>query len=116
VLIFSGWHGIAALTGFRQPELDFTFPRAFLIGRSIAFALISLLLAIVLYTGQQQAPKWTLWGGIGIVTWSFLEHVMFSPDTNGIPAVVIFYALFWSAVILTLRHPGVRSYFQEFPA
>ena len=115
MLITSGWHAAAAFVGFGQPELDFTLPRAFLIGRSITFALMSLLLASALYTGQQQAPKWVLWGGIGIVTWSFLEHVMFSPDAS-IPTVVIFNALFWSVVNLALRHPGVRSYFQEFPA
>jgi hypothetical protein len=118
VLIFSGWHLAAALTGLRLPDLALVLPESYLIARSALFGLTALGLGLGLFTGRLWAPGLTQWAGLMIVIWTLLERAIFSASEYAqrtIPATIIITFTLWSTLVVALRRPIVRDFFQEHP-
>jgi L-asparagine transporter-like permease len=54
-----------------------------------------------------------------MVIWSTLERAVFGQSEYAmrtIPATTIIAFLVWAALALALQRPGVRKFFQEYPA
>lgn len=119
MLTFSGWQWAATYTALRLPDLALTFPKSYLIGRPAVYGLLSLAIAIGLYFGFVWAPRWARWVGLGIVIWSTLERLIFSPSQYASRTLIgtsLITFLLWGILLLILRRPKVRDYFQENPA
>jgi FtsH-binding integral membrane protein len=109
----------AALAGLRLPNLALVLPKGYFIGRSALFGLMALGLGLGLFTGRFWAPPLTQWAGLIVVIWTLLERAIFSASEYAqrtIPATIIIALLIWSALVIALRRPTVREFFQEHPA
>ncbi|MCJ7824947.1 MAG: hypothetical protein MUP44_08620 [Anaerolineales bacterium] len=118
MLTFSGLHWAAAIAGTSLPDLALTLPKSYLIGKAALYGLLSLGLAIGLFFGHPWAPSGTRWTGLVILIWTALERLIFSTSeyaTRTIPATMIIALLIWGALVLALRRPSVRDFFQEYP-
>ena len=116
VLIFSGWQWAAALAAVNLPDLVLILPKLYLISRSALSGLVSLVIAVGLFTGRQWAPRWATWIGLAMILWTLIERNIISPSEYAARTSIGFAfiaLLLWSALLIGLHRPIVRDYFKE---
>jgi hypothetical protein len=116
VLTFSGWQWATAITALQLPELALSLPKSYLIIRPVCFGLISLGIAAGLYFGRPWAPRTAQWISLAMVLWTLIERGILSPSefaARTLLGTASITLLLWSGLLIMLRRPKVRKYFQE---
>ena len=83
------------------------------------FGALALAIAFGLFFRRSWAPVWAQWTGLAFIVWSILEQVIFGQTETAfnslMPSTAISFFI-WGILVVTLRRPKVRHYFQEHPA
>lgn len=111
VFTLSGW--LAALT---LPELPYSVPKAYLLGRNALWAAWGGLTALLAFLGRRSAVGLLRVGGLVGLGWYWADRLLLTRaeyTRDRWPLAALFTALAVASVAVILNRPNVREYFQE---
>lgn len=111
VFTLGGW-----LAGLTLPELPYSVPKAYLLGRNALWAAWGGLTALLVFLGRQSGVGLLRVGGLVGLGWYWADRLLFARSDftrNRWPLAAVLTALAVTTVAAILSRPNVREYFQE---
>ena len=111
VFTLGGW-----LAGLNLPELPYSVPKAYLLGRNALWAAWGGLTALFAFLGRQSAVGLLRVGGLVGLGWYWADRLLLTRSDftrDRWPLAALFTVLAVASVAVILSRPNVREYFQE---